>query len=126
MLELTINGQVYEFNFGMGFMREVNKKLQKPIDGIKDAKENIGLQYMVAGIISKDVEMLVDVLDAANRGNTPRVTKMLLDEYIDNEDTDIEALFETVLDFLKNTNATKSVTLSLLEAVEKEKAKQNQ
>ena len=25
-MELTINGQVYQFNFGMGFMREMNKK----------------------------------------------------------------------------------------------------
>lgn len=27
MMELTINGQVYQFNFGMGFLREMNKKL---------------------------------------------------------------------------------------------------
>lgn len=25
-MELTINGQVYQFNFGMGFLRDVNKK----------------------------------------------------------------------------------------------------
>ena len=27
MMELTINGQVYQFNFGMGFLREMNKNL---------------------------------------------------------------------------------------------------
>ena len=37
-MELTINGQVYQFNFGMGFMREMNKKVSMPVDGVKDAK----------------------------------------------------------------------------------------
>ncbi len=27
-MELTINGQVYQFNFGMGFLRDVNKKFR--------------------------------------------------------------------------------------------------
>ena len=26
-MELTINGQVYQFNFGMGFLRDVNLSL---------------------------------------------------------------------------------------------------
>lgn len=43
-MELTINGQVYQFNFGMGFMREMNKKVTMPVDGVKDAKKNIGLK----------------------------------------------------------------------------------
>ena len=124
MLELTINGQVYEFQFGMGFMREINKKIGTPVDGLPDVKKNIGLQYMVAGVIDGDIEALVDVLDVANKGKTPRVTRMLLDEYIDNEETDIDALFESVLDFLKRANATKKTVANLLTAIEKEQAKQ--
>ena len=31
-MELTINGQVYQFNFGMGFLRDVNKKIQVPVE----------------------------------------------------------------------------------------------
>lgn len=124
MLELTINGQVYEFHFGMGFMREINKRIGTPVDGLPDVKKNIGLQYMVAGVIDGDIEALVDVLDVANKGKTPRVTKMLLDEYIDNEETDIDALFESVLDFLKRENATKKTVANLLEAIAKEQAKQ--
>ena len=125
MLELTINGQAYEFKFGMGFMREVNKYFQKPIDGIKDAKENIGLQMMVAGVYAKDTEYLVKVLNAANKGFSPRVTENLLDAYIDECD-DIDALFDQVLDFLKTANATKNVTLKFIEQMEEAMAKQNQ
>lgn len=67
-MELTINGQVYQFNFGMGFMREMNKKVSMPVDGVKDAKKNIGLRYAVAGIMDGDVEALEDLLLVANKG----------------------------------------------------------
>lgn len=124
MFELTINGQVYAFNFGMGFMREVNKKIGVPVDGLPDVKKNVGLQYTVAGIIDGDIEALVEALEVANKGNSPRVTKPLLDSYIDDIETDIDKLFEDVLDFLKRANATKKTVAMLLKAIEDEKAKQ--
>lgn len=124
MFELTMNEQVYQFNFGMGFMREINKKIGIPVDGLPNVKKNIGLQYYVAMVIDKDVEALVDILNTANKGMNPRITRNVLDSYIDDPDTDIDALFDEVIDFLKQTNATKNVTMELLEAVEKEKAKQ--
>lgn len=124
MFELTMNEQVYQFNFGMGFMREINKKIGVPVDGLPNVKKNIGLQYYVALVIDKDVEALVDILDTANKGMNPRITREVLDAYIDNPDTDIDTLFDEVIDFLKQTNATKNVTMDLLEAVKKEKAKQ--
>lgn len=125
MLELTINEQVYEFNFNMGFMREVNKLVGTPVDGLPNIKKNIGLQYYIAGILDGDVESLVEVLDIANKGNTPRVTKHLLDAYIDDESTDLDALFESVKDFLSNANATKNTMNALLTAIELQK-EQNQ
>ena len=123
MFELTIKNEVYQFNCGMGFLREVNKRMQTPVEGVKDAKQNIGLRYMVAGVLDGDVEVLVDLLDAANKGLEPRVSRNLLDSYIEDADTDIEALFSDVLDFLKNANATKKTVANLLEAMEAEKAK---
>lgn len=123
MLELTINEVVYQFHFGMGFMREINKKVGTPVDGLPDVKKNIGLQYMVAGVIDGDLEALVEILDVANKSQSPRITRALLDSYIDNEETDIDALFQEVLDFLKNANATKKTVSSLLEAIANQKAK---
>ncbi len=122
MLELTINDIVYSFNFGMGFMREINKKESIPVDGFQ-TKKNIGLQYFVAGILDGDIEALVEVLDTANKGQTPRVTKKEIDAYIDDENTDIDKLFTDVIDFLKHSNATKKATTALVEALEV--AKQN-
>ena len=123
MFELTINEKVYEFNFGMGFLREINKSLTTNIDGVKDATKNIVLRYKVLLIMDGDVEALTDVLDCANKGHDPRVTRKELDAYIDNEDTDIDALFEEVLDFLRKANATKKTMATLDEAVAAEKAK---
>nr|DAP83168.1 MAG TPA: tail assembly chaperone [Caudoviricetes sp.] len=124
MLELTIKGEVYQFNFGMGFLREINKKISAPVDGLKDVNKNIGLQYTVASVIDGDPEALVDVLEVANKGFSPRVSRNLLDSYIDDAETDIDDLFKTVIDFLKNANATKKAVETILEAVEKQKAKE--
>ena len=121
MFELTINGVVYAFHFGMGFMREINKKVTTPVDGLKDVKKNIGLQYLVASVIDGDLEALVDILDAANKGQNPRVTRAAIDAYIDDADTDIDALFAEVIDFLRNANATRKTVSMLLEAIEKQK-----
>ena len=117
MMELTINGTVYEFNFGMGFLREINKRLQTPVDGLKGVDKNIGLQFTVASIIDGDVEALVDALDIANKGMNPRLTRQALDAYIDDADTDIDGLFAMVIDFLSKANATKKTVASLQEAI---------
>ena len=132
MLELTIKGEVYQFNFGMGFMREVNKKVVQKGGADTNATKNIGLRYVIGGIIDNDIEILVDALIAANKGQTPRVTRDLLDSYIDDEETDIDELFDTVMDFLLKTNATKNTAATMKEEVdkllkaeaEKEKARQ--
>lgn len=117
MMELTINGTVYEFNFGMGFLREINKRVQTPVDGLKGVDKNIGLQFTVASIIDGDVEALVDALDIANKGMNPRLTRQALDAYIDDADTDIDGLFSMVIDFLARANATKKTVASLQEAI---------
>ena len=117
MMELTINGTVYEFNFGMGFLREINKRVQTPVDGLKGVDKNIGLQFTVASIIDGDVEALVDALDIANKGMIPRITRQELDAYIDDADTDIDGLFSTVIDFLSRASATKKTVASLQEAI---------
>lgn len=125
MMELTINGQVYQFNFGMGFLREANKLVSSSVEGT-NVKKDIGARYMIARVIDGEADALVDLLDVANKGQSPRVTKALLDSYIDNPDTDIDQLFEDTLDFLGKANATKKMVAKMQEAIEEAKAQQNQ
>lgn len=124
MLELTINGTVYQFKFGIGFVREINKRIVKNVEGT-NAKQELGLQYAVAGLIDEDAVALVDVLELANRGEKPRVSKDVLDSYVDDESTDISALCKEVLDFLSKSNASKKTTEAVMEMVEAERAKAN-
>ena len=123
MFELTIKGSVYQFKFGMGFMRKLNRELKQPVDGLKDVEQNIGLQYKIACVMEGDVEALIDILDTANVGFEPRISRDKLDEYIDDENTDIDGLFEKVLDFLRKANATKKVMQKLDKADAEQKAK---
>lgn len=123
MFELTIKEQVYQFNFGMGFMRAVNKLISTPVDNLPDVKKNIGLRYKIAGIIDGDLEDLVDILEMANSGQNPRVTRALLDAHIDDENTNVDALCDEVIGFLRNANATKKTTEELLKVAEEQKAK---
>lgn len=124
MFELTINETVYQFNFGMGFLREIDPTVTKPLDdGVKGKVQNLGLRYAVGGIIDNDLDVLSDVLIRANKGCTPRLTQKELDAHIENEDTDIDGLFDAVLGFLKTANISKKITQNMLEAVEEQKAK---
>lgn len=123
MFELTINEEIFQFRFGMGFMREINKKVTKPVDGLPGVSQNIGLQWYVAKLIDNDLDALVEMLEVANKTERNRITRAKLDAYTDNEETDIDELFESVLDFLKNANATRKITVAVLEAAEIEMQK---
>ena len=126
MMELTINGQVYQFNFGMGFLREANKTVSEKINNATDKKKDVGATYMIAGIIDGDPEDLVNALDLANKGQSPRVTRALLDSYVESPDTDIDQLFEDTLVFLERANATKKIVERLKKRIEEAKAQQAQ
>lgn len=124
-MELTINNTVYQFKAGFGFLREVNKRDQVEIKGTAK-KKDIGLQYLVAELIDGDAEALVDALDLLNSGMEPRVTKADLESHIENEDTDIDTLFESVLDFLSKSNTTKQEVTNFRAEVKKKMAETKQ
>jgi hypothetical protein len=124
MFELTINSRVYQFNFGIGFLRDIEPTVTKPIDGIKGKVQNMGLQYAIGGVMDCNIIDIADVLLRANKGFEPRLTQAEVEGFLESGCTDIEALSEQILGFLKTANATKKATLNLIEAVEKEKAKE--
>ena len=124
MFELTIRDKVYQFRFGMGFVREIEKTRQQKTDNGIIA--NVGLQYAIAALIDEDPVEIVNILDIANKTEKPRVTKDLLDEYIEDENTDFEALCKQILDFFEKGNCTKKKTAAVMALVEAERAKANQ
>lgn len=124
MLELTINNQVYGFNFGLGFLKDINGLVAVDVDGVKNVKKNIGLRYKLAQLNEYDTEALAEVLFIANKGQKPRITVNDLEAYIDDEETDIEELFAEVWRFLESANATKKMVAAWRADVEAEKQRQ--
>ena len=121
MMELTIDGAVYQFKFGMGFFREANKLTRIPVQGMPGTTKEVGARYLIARVvIDQETDALVDMLDIANKGENPRVTKALLDSYIDSEETDIDALMEETKDFLSKANATKKIVKAIEEDYERQ------
>lgn len=121
MMELTIDGAVYQFKFGMGFLREANRLTKIPVQGMPGTTKEVGARYLIARVvIDQETDALVDMLDIANKGENPRVTKALLDSYIDSEETDIDALIEETKDFLSKANATKKIVKAIEEDYERQ------
>jgi len=107
---LTINSKEYELNFGIGFLRETDKKYFVEKAGIKfGASMDLKIPYLLAG----DTVTLSDVLYAATHALKSRPAQKDIDTYIDSAE-DIEALFEEVVDELKKSNATKAQVARLL------------
>ena len=124
MFEITINGTVYKFKFGIGFVKEVNGRRQAPLGN--GMKEDVGLEYVIAKIQEGDILTLVDVLDLGNKyAGEPRLTRSVIEGYLEDENTDIERLFDDVLGFFEKSNATKKKVKMIKEATEAaEKAQQ--
>lgn len=124
MFELTINNTVYQFNFGFGFLRDINKTYKSMDEKTKQERE-LGLQYNIASLIDGDVEAIVTILDIANKGCDPRITRQDIEKYIEDENTNIDDLFDTVMDFLSKANCTKKEVQKFMENLEELKKNQN-
>ena len=114
-MELEINGKTYSFKFGMGFLLDINKTYEVESVGRKN-KEKAGLAFNVSGILDKNPESLLIILEIANKTETPRISRSEIMAYIESEDTDIDGLFDEVLDFLSRANCTKNMTLKIQKA----------
>lgn len=106
--ELIMNGQPYAFCFGMGFLKTINAKATTKVPN-SNYSINTGLKFMMAQVIDRDIEALAEVLMTANAGMNPRLKQKDLYEFLEDEDTDIEEVFDTVIDFFGKANVTKTM-----------------
>lgn len=98
-----------------------------PVQGMQGTTKEIGARYLIASVVvDQEPNALVDLLDLANKGENPRVTKAMLDSYIDSEEVDIDELMEKTKDFLSKTNATKKAVKEILKEYEEQMAKKRQ
>lgn len=117
MFEIVIDGVAYPLRFGMGFLREINQRVQVPVAGKAGVKNNVGLRHYVGRLIDGEVEALLDVIYLANKTETPRLTMLALEAWVEDEGTDIDEEFDRVMGFLRKANVSKKEVRLLEEAV---------
>lgn len=123
MMTFNIGGKDCTFKFGFGFMKEINKTDKVKENGIE---KEVGMRTAIAGIIDGDVSDLANVLFYGSRTEEEKPTMKEIEAFIEDESTDIEEVFKTVLDFLKSANVTKKTTMQLVNYWKKQMEKANQ
>ena len=115
MFKLDINGETYDFAFNMKFVHDINKRVVIKNDNGVESKA--GLSYAIAAVVDGDVEQLAKILLAANAATGGNLKMADIEAHIENDSTDIEALFTDVLDFFERSNCCKMQTRAILKAV---------
>ena len=118
-MQISVNGKNIELNFGIRFVRELDKKFHLTLEGGK--RIGTGLEETVPLLFTGDILALEDIIQAAAWGADGTLTQEEMDDYLDSVE-DIDTLFETVLKEFKNQNASRRKTLALVADLE-ERAK---
>nr|DAX82081.1 MAG TPA: tail assembly chaperone [Caudoviricetes sp.] len=104
-MQLTINEKTVNVRFGVGFVRELDKKF--PLEA-KGVKLGMSLSMKIPEILGGDVASLSDVIYAGTILEKERPSQQEIDEFIDNH-SNIETLFDEVLKELEESNAGKRI-----------------
>lgn len=107
MLEIEFEGKIYKFRFGFGFLKEINKKYKEmPTMGVTIPT---GFKWTYLSMVDGNMDALEDILLAANKTESPRMSEKTLEAYLDDESTDVDELVELVKGFLSRSNACKNL-----------------
>lgn len=120
MYDIEINGTSYPVKFGMHFIREMNQRVTVSMDAWGGKEENVGLNYYIAKLMDGDLEALQQILFVANKTETPKLNISMLNNWFEDENTDIDAIFKQVTDFLSEANCTKRAYKAIKIAVEEQ------
>lgn len=114
-MTITINGKEVELNFGVRFVRELDKHMpiRMNVRGVGEQSFGMALARVVPALQTFDSAMLADVIYYAAWSNKPRPTQEDIDSFIDDPSTDIEKLFDDVISTMKESNAVKTATKNL-------------
>ena len=102
-MELTINDKKLELNFGVRFVRELDKVAGMTVNG---QSFGFGLTKSLPALKAYDPAVLSDVIYCAAYDNKPRPTQKAVDDFIDNC-TDLDKVFDEVNAEINESNAVK-------------------
>lgn len=118
MYSKEIGGKMYDFKFGIGFVRDIDKtKTVKADDG---SVQKLGLTYAIAGLMDGDFEKLIDCLMYGNKySDGEKLDRRQIEEWLESDDVSLEQECRDLLDFFESANFTSRKTRDLREAMEK-------
>ena len=102
-MTVTIDGTDYEIRFGIGFVRNLDKKYERTEHG---TTFGLGLESTIPFLLTDNVLVLSELIYEGTCHLKKRPTQAQVDAYIDNCE-DIDALLSEVKEELKNQNATR-------------------
>ena len=98
MYTKEINGKLYDFNFGLGFVREIDRR--ETIQDNNTKTQNVGLSYAIAGLVDGDFEKYIDCMLAGNKfSNGEKLTRPEIENWMESDDFDFEKECEDLLNF---------------------------
>lgn len=104
-MTLDINGKECELNFGIGFIRDLDKKYF--VQSKSGMKFGNGLEIKIPLLLVGDVVTLAEFIQMGTaRMDKRRPSMQEIDDFIDGAE-DIDAVFSEVIDELKKSNACK-------------------
>lgn len=111
-MKIKINNTEYELNFGIRFVRELDKIASVSNNGI-----SLGMALMrtLPALQTYDPVALCNVIYAASYGNKPRPSMKAVETFIDKEVSfeDLEKYFDDILKEINESTATKLVAKNL-------------
>lgn len=121
---LKIKDKEYRVKFGVGFVRELDKKYY--VQGNTSVKYGLGVETQVPNLLTGDPVALAEFLYLGTYAEEKRPSQAEVDAYID-EAEGMETLFDEVIEELRRSNATRvkvgELERNLKEQKELEKAR---
>lgn len=109
-MELIVDEKTFEFKFGYGFLKEINKRYSVDRGGMQ---LKLGIGAIVSNLMLADVDTLFEVLLIGNMTEKPRMTIKYLEDYVEKNGT--KDLFEEVLTELKKSEYTGMMASKMLQ-----------
>ena len=105
-MKITIAGKEQELNFGVRFVRELDKVAGMEAGGMS---LGMGLTKSLPALSAYDPAVLSDVIYSATFRNSPRVSRNDVDDYLDGLTSvkEFEKLFDNVSKEVKKANVLK-------------------
>lgn len=119
-MNLTINGNDYELNFGLKFCREISKDKKESSHGI-DLR--LGIENAVTNLYTGDVLILPELVKAATSHLKKKPSEKEIEEFLDQYE-DLGGLCSDFLSQLLEQSATKKKANEVYNGLKKETEKE--